>query len=113
MDWVSRLTNFAPVSAKRKTLPPLVSAQRELLEETGYGNGNWSELMVIGVNPSTHQPDLLLSCPDVESVMAQHLEDTGRPQRPPSDSRRSKRIVAKRPRSNKRSHAAHFGNTWR
>ena len=33
---------------------PLISAQRELMEETGYGKGNWSELMVIGVNPSTH-----------------------------------------------------------
>ena len=55
----------------------LAAAQRELLEETGYGNGNWSELMVIGVNPSTHTN--LTYCylaTDVESVMAQHLEDT-------------------------------------
>ena len=74
---------------EKEDASPLVSAQRELLEETGYGNGNWSELMVIGVNPSTHTN--LTYCylaTDVESVMAQ---------RPPSDSRRSKRIVAKRP----------------
>lgn len=56
---------------------PLVSAQRELLEETGYGNGNWSKLMVVGVNPSTHTN--LTHCflaTDVEPVMAQHLEAT-------------------------------------
>ena len=40
---------------EKEDASPLVSAQRELLEETGYGNGNWSELMVIGVNPSTHR----------------------------------------------------------
>ena len=33
---------------------PLVSAQRELWEETGYGKGNWQEYMVISANPSTH-----------------------------------------------------------
>ena len=62
---------------EKEDASPLVSAQRELLEETGYGNGNWSELMVIGVNPSTHTN--LTYCylaTDVESVMAQHLEDT-------------------------------------
>lgn len=56
---------------------PLVSAQRELLEETGYGNGKWEEWMVIGVNPSTHTN--LTHCylaTDVEPVEAQHLEET-------------------------------------
>lgn len=33
---------------------PLISAQRELLEETGYGNGTWQEYMQISPNPSTH-----------------------------------------------------------
>lgn len=32
---------------------PVESAQRELLEETGYGGGNWKEIMTIGQNPST------------------------------------------------------------
>ena len=28
------------------------SAQRELLEETGYGGGTWREIMTVGQNPS-------------------------------------------------------------
>jgi len=32
---------------------PVESAQRELLEETGYGGGKWQEIMTIGQNPST------------------------------------------------------------
>lgn len=31
---------------------PLESAKRELLEETGYGNGRWSEFMVVAPNAS-------------------------------------------------------------
>ena len=37
-----------------KSEAPLVSAQRELLEVTGYGGGRWSEFMVTSVNPGTH-----------------------------------------------------------
>ena len=33
---------------------PLLSAQRELLEETGYGGGTWSEWMINSANPGTH-----------------------------------------------------------
>ncbi len=33
---------------------PLASAKRELLEETGYGNGNWEEWTVLSANPGTH-----------------------------------------------------------
>lgn len=32
----------------------LISAQRELLEETGYGGGEWSKWMVNTANPGTH-----------------------------------------------------------
>ena len=32
---------------------PMAGAQRELLEETGFGGGEWSELMVVSANPST------------------------------------------------------------
>ena len=39
---------------EKEDASPLVSAQRELWEETGYGNGNWQEYMLISANPSTH-----------------------------------------------------------
>lgn len=56
---------------------PLESAQRELLEETGYGNGKWEQLTVISANPGTHTN--LCYCflaTDVEKIEAQHLEPT-------------------------------------
>ena len=62
---------------EKEDASPLVSAQRELLEETGYGKGEWSELMVVGVNPSTHTN--LTYCylaTNVEPVDTQHLEAT-------------------------------------
>ena len=62
---------------EKEDASPLVSAQRELLEETGYGNGKWEEIMVVGVNPSTHTN--LTYCylaTDVEPLTAQHLEAT-------------------------------------
>jgi 8-oxo-dGTP pyrophosphatase MutT (NUDIX family) len=33
---------------------PLAAARRELLEETGYGGGAWSPLLVSSANPATH-----------------------------------------------------------
>lgn len=33
---------------------PLEAAQRELMEETGYGGGVWRELMVTSPNPTNH-----------------------------------------------------------
>ena len=32
---------------------PMQASQRELLEETGYGNGTWRPLMTIAPNPGT------------------------------------------------------------
>ena len=40
----------AGVSEKGET--PEQSARRELLEETGYGGGTWTEILTIGQNPS-------------------------------------------------------------
>lgn len=37
----------------RDDTAPLASAQRELLEETGFGGGSWRELMSISANAST------------------------------------------------------------
>ena len=56
---------------------PMVSAQRELLEETGYGNGVWKEFMQISPNPSTHTNiTYCFLATDVEKISEQHLEDT-------------------------------------
>lgn len=56
---------------------PLVSAQRELLEETGFGGGNWSEYMTISANPGTHTNLTHASWPPMSNPsLPQHLEDT-------------------------------------
>lgn len=62
---------------EKEDASPLISAQRELLEETGFGGGTWREYMVLSVNPSTHTN--LTYCylaTDVEPVGLQHLEAT-------------------------------------
>lgn len=62
---------------EKEDASPLVSAQRELLEETGYGKGHWQEYMSISANPGTHTN--LTHCflaTDVEPVAEQHLEET-------------------------------------
>jgi len=54
---------------------PLISAQRELLEETGYGNGNWHEFMTISPNPGSQNN--LTHCflaKDVEKIAEQNTE---------------------------------------
>ena len=54
---------------------PLASAQRELCEETGYGNGKWSKLMDISPNASanTNITHCFLAT-DVEKISSQHLD---------------------------------------
>ena len=54
---------------------PMVAAKRELMEETGFGGGNWQKLMTISANPSTHTN--LTHCylaTDVERMDVQHLD---------------------------------------
>lgn len=56
---------------------PMHSAKRELLEETGYGNGRWQELTVISANPGTHNNYCFCYlATNVEKVSDQHLEET-------------------------------------
>lgn len=56
---------------------PIESAKRELLEETGYGNGNWQLFMVISQNPaSTNNLSYTFLATDVEPISEQHLDAT-------------------------------------
>lgn len=56
---------------------PLEAAKREMLEETGFGGGQWQEWMVLSANPGTHTN--LTYCflaTDLEKVAEQTLEKT-------------------------------------
>ena len=56
---------------------PLVAAQRELLEETGFGGGHWEPLMTLSANPGTHSNlTHAFLATGVELKQAQHLEST-------------------------------------
>lgn len=56
---------------------PIEAASRELLEETGYGNGEWRLNMVICANPGS-QNNLTYSfiAEGVEKISEQHLDTT-------------------------------------
>lgn len=56
---------------------PEAAARRELLEETGYGGGQWREYCVLSANPSamTNLSHTFVA-EGVEPVAAQHLEET-------------------------------------
>ncbi len=54
---------------------PMDAAKRELMEETGFGGGNWKKWMEISANPSTHTN--ITHCflaTDVELQGSQHLD---------------------------------------
>ena len=56
---------------------PLVSAKRELLEETGYGGGQWQLWATLSANPATHS-NLSYSylATDLVKIQEQKLEQT-------------------------------------
>lgn len=56
---------------------PLHAAQRELLEETGFGGGEWSEFMVLSPNTSNHNNlSYTFLARGVRRVETQHQEET-------------------------------------
>jgi ADP-ribose pyrophosphatase len=62
---------------EKEDATPLISAQRELLEETGYGNGIWKEYMHISPNASsnTNMTHCFLA-EGVEKIGDQMLEES-------------------------------------
>lgn len=56
---------------------PLEAARRELLEESGYGNGNWELFTVLSQNPSaTTNLSYSFLATDVELISDQLLDET-------------------------------------
>lgn len=56
---------------------PLQAAKRELLEETGYGKGDWKLFTILSANPGT-MTNLTYTflATNVEPVTTQHLDET-------------------------------------
>lgn len=56
---------------------PLAAARRELLEETGFGGGEWSQLMVVGPNASAMtNVSVTFVARGVQPLEEQHLDAT-------------------------------------
>ena len=71
-------TNYEiPCGVMEQGETPLEAAMRELKEETGYGGGQWRELMFISANPTsmTNMTHCFVAT-GVEKVSDQHLDAT-------------------------------------
>lgn len=66
-----------PCGVMEKGENPMEAAQRELLEETGYGRGEWTQLMTIAPNPgSMSNRTYCFLAIGVERVAEQSLDPT-------------------------------------
>lgn len=62
---------------EKEDISPLVSAQRELMEETGYGGGRWTEFMRVAPNASaTNNYSYCFIAEDVEKMGDQSLDQS-------------------------------------
>lgn len=66
-----------PCGVMEEEETPLEAAQRELLEETGFGGGQWKKLMELSPNPSamSNTTHCFLAI-GVEKIAEQHLDET-------------------------------------
>ena len=74
---VKKICYEIPCGVMEKDETPMEAAKRELLEETGYGNGNWQQIMTLSPNPGamTNTTFCFLAT-DVEKISEQHLDAT-------------------------------------
>ena len=74
---LGRTSYELPCGVMEQGEEPLEAIKRELLEETGYGGGEWRHLMDISANSSTmNNMTHCFLATGVEKISEPHLDDT-------------------------------------